>query len=253
LEHGHPVRTNEKSKACATQIVRGIRRLYNVPGVKHQLHNKVARAGEHAHAPILEAMQSCALKKLGAIMRKTILSILLSSLLTFPLAAQNSPQAPPKDLSAWLRNSYATNRKYLARTAEKMPEEFYGMRPGAQPEVRTFGQLIGHLASFNLRWCSDAKGEKNPMQDTDLEKVTDKASLVKALNIALAYCDSTYAMLTDANSLDIVQGTRDDGTKAPVLRVSRLISNLQHNNEHYGNLVTYMRIKSIVPPSSEPQ
>jgi len=69
----------------------------------------------------------------------------------------------------------------------------------------------------------------------------------------LTYCDGAYAMLTDANSMDIVQGTRDDGTKAPVLRISRLIINFAHNNEHYGNLVTYMRIKSIVPPSSEPR
>jgi len=189
----------------------------------------------------------------GTIMCKTIFTALLACLLAFPLAAPSSPQAPPKDLSSWLRNSYATNRKYLARTAEKMPEEFYGLRPGPQPEVRTFGQLIGHLANFNFRWCSDAKGEKNPKEETDFEKVTTKADLVKALNSALTYCEGAYAMLTDANSLDIVQGTRDDGTKAPVLRISRLISNLAHNNEHYGNLVTYMRIKSIVPPSSEPQ
>jgi hypothetical protein len=60
-------------------------------------------------------------------------------------------------------------------------------------------------------------------------------------------------MLTDANSMDLVQGTRDDGSKVPVLRISRFVSNLAHNNEHYGNLVTYMRIKSIVPPSSEPR
>lgn len=182
-----------------------------------------------------------------------IFTAILASLLSMPLAAQTAPQAPPKDLSAWLRNSYATNRKYLARTAEKMPEELYGMRPGAQPEVRTFGQLIGHLANFNYRWCSDGKGEKNPMVETDFEKLTAKADLVKALNSALTYCDGAYATLTDANSMDIVQGTRDDGTKAPVLRVSRFISNLAHNNEHYGNLVTYMRIKSIVPPSSEPR
>jgi uncharacterized damage-inducible protein DinB len=186
-------------------------------------------------------------------MMKTILSAFLGSLLAFPLAAQTGPQAPPKDLSTWLRNSYGVNRKFLARTAEKMPEEFYGLRPGTQPEVRTFGQLIGHLANFNYRWCSDAKGEKNPQEETDFEKLTDKASLVKVLNTALTYCDGAYALLTDANSLDVVQGTRDDGTKAPVLRVSRLISNLAHNNEHYGNLVTYMRIKGIVPPSSEPR
>src|SRR5260370_39704903 len=78
----------------------------------------------------------------GAFMGKIIFSALLGCLLAFPLAAQTSQQAPPKDLSAWLRNSYATNRKFLARAAEKMPENFYGMRPGAQPEVRTFGQLI---------------------------------------------------------------------------------------------------------------
>jgi hypothetical protein len=187
----------------------------------------------------------------GIIMSKIIFNALLVFLLAAPLAAQTGQQAPPKDLSAWLRNSYANNHKILSRTAEKMPEEFYGLRPGPQAEVRTFGQIIGHLANFNFRWCSDAKGEKNPMVETDFEKLTDKASLVKGLNIALTYCDGAYAMLTDANSMDLVQGTRDDGTKAPVLRISRLISNLAHNNEHYGNLVTYMRIKSIVPPSSE--
>ena len=66
-------------------------------------------------------------------MAKIIFSALLGFLLAIPLAAQTNQQAPLKDLSAWLRNSYAMNRKFLSRTAEKMPEEFYGMRPGAQP------------------------------------------------------------------------------------------------------------------------
>ncbi len=186
-------------------------------------------------------------------MVKNIFRALLGFLLAVPLAAQTNQQAPPKDLSAWLRNSYASNRKFIARTADKMPEALYGMRPGAQPEVRTFGQLIGHLANFNYRWCSDAKGEKNPMEESDFEKLTAKGDLVNALYGALTYCAGAYAMLTDANSMDMVQGTRDDGAKVPVLRISRLIVNFAHNNEHYGNLVTYMRIKSIVPPSSEPR
>lgn len=187
-------------------------------------------------------------------MRKFLLAVLMACLLAFPVAAQTNPRAPAKDaLPAWLRNAYATNRKFLARSAEKMPEEFYGMRPGAQTEVRTFGQLIGHLAEFNYRWCSDAKGEANPAQEKNFEKLTAKADLVKALDGALTYCDSAYANLTDASAMDMVQGTRDDGTKTPVLRISRLIINFAHNNEHYGNLVTYMRIKSIVPPSSEPR
>src|ERR1700730_15915916 len=186
-------------------------------------------------------------------MVKIIFSALLGLLLALPLAAQTGQQAPPKDLSAWLRNSYGMNRKFIARTAEKSAEALSGLLLVAHPEGRTFGQLIGHLANFNYRWCSDAKGEKNPMEETDFEKLTAKADLVKTLNGALAYCDGAYAMLTDANSMDLVQGTRDDGTKVPVLRISRFISNLAHNNEHYGNLVTYMRIKSIVPPSSEPR
>ena len=186
--------------------------------------------------------------------KRAICGVFFAALLSLPVAAQTAaPLAPSKDLSAWLRNSYGNNRKYIARAAEKMPEEFYGMRPGAQPEVRTFGQLVGHLANFNYRWCSDAKGEKNPEERTDFEKLTSKAALIKALDGALAYCDTAYAAVTDANSMDIVQGTRDDGTKGPVLRISRLISNFAHNNEHYGNLVTYMRIKSILPPSSEPR
>jgi len=186
-------------------------------------------------------------------MGKTFFSVLLGFVLAFPLAAQTGQQAPIKDLPSWLRNSYATNRKYLSRTADKMPENLYAMRPGAQTEVRTFGQLIGHLANFNYRWCSNAKGEKNPQEETDFEKLTAKAELVKALNSALTYCDGAYAMLTDVNSMDMVQGTRDDGTKVPVLRVSRFISNLAHNSEHYGHLVTYMRIKTILPPSSDPR
>lgn len=187
-------------------------------------------------------------------MGKAIFGVLLGFLMAISLAAQTGAPAPSKDaLPAWLRNAFAMNRKFLVRSAEKMPEEFYGMRPGAQHEVRTFGQLIGHLADFNYRWCSDAKGEANPAQEKEFEKLTAKSDLIKSLNEALTYCDGVYAALTDTNAMDMVQGTRDDGTKAPVLRISRLIVNFAHNNEHYGNLVTYMRIKSIVPPSSEPR
>ncbi len=187
-------------------------------------------------------------------MGKMIVRVLLGFLLAFPLAAQAGQQVTSKDaLPTWLRNSYTSNRKFIAAAAAKVSEDLYGMRPGAQTEVRTFGQLVGHLANFNYRWCSDAKGEKNPKEDVDFEKVVAKADLVNALNAALTYCDGVYAGLSDANAMDMVQGTKDDGTKTPVLRISRLIINLAHNNEHYGNMVTYMRIKSIVPPSSEPR
>lgn len=185
--------------------------------------------------------------------KRVLVGTLLGSLLTLPAAAQSSPQPPSKDpLSAWLRNAYNNGRKDITRAADKMPEEDYGLRPGPQMEVRTFGQLVGHLANFNYLWCSDAKGEKNPNQGNDFEKLTGKADLIKALNSALSYCDSVYSALTDASAMEVIPVVTDSGRKVQVLRISRLIQNDVHNNEHYGNMVTYLRMKSIVPPSSEP-
>ena len=166
--------------------------------------------------------------------------------------AQTPSPAPVKDpMSVWLRNAYTGNRNYLARTAEKMPEDLYSMRPGAQTEVRTFGQILGHLANLNFMWCSQAKGEKNPNQGNDFEKAATKAELVKGLNDALTYCDGVYTGLTDASGMESIRITQENGRDTQSLRMGVLTQNYGHNNEHYGNLVTYMRIKSIVPPSSE--
>lgn len=186
-------------------------------------------------------------------MRKVILGVLFACLLAIPAAAQGNKDSGSDPLSTWLRNLYKNNRNEIARAAEKMPEENYGMRPGPQMEVRTYGQLIGHLANFNYMWCSQAKGEKNPNQGNDFEKVTSKAELVKAINAAFTYCDGVYNSLTDASGMQMIDVTQENGRQQHVLRMSQLILNVFHNNEHYGNIVTYLRIKSIVPPSSEPQ
>src|ERR1700686_1105228 len=78
-----------------------------------------------------------------------------------PALAQTGPP-PANPLSTWLQGAYMGNRRNIPRSTEKLPEEFYGLRPGAQEEVRTFGQQLGHLANYNYLWCSQAKGEKNP-------------------------------------------------------------------------------------------
>ncbi len=185
--------------------------------------------------------------------RNVLLGVWLGSLLVFPVAAQTGQQPPSKDpLSTWLRNAYNGDKKNITRAADKMPEEFYTLRPGPQMEVRTFGQIVGHLANFDYLWCSDAKGEKNPNQGNDFEKLTAKADLVKALTDAFSYCDRVYSSLTDASGMELIEVTNDAGRKVRLLRISRLIQNHVHNNDHYGNMVTYLRMKSIVPPSSEP-
>ncbi len=164
-------------------------------------------------------------------------------------AAQNNQDNP---LSTWLRNAYMGNRNNIVRTAEKMPEEFYGMRPGAQQEVRTFGQQVGHVANFNFLWCSEAKGEKNP-NTMNLEKLTTKAEFTKALNDAFTYCDGVYAGLTDAAGAQMIDITQESGRQTRSLRMGLLTLNYGHNNEIYGSMVVYLRIKNIVPPASEPR
>jgi uncharacterized damage-inducible protein DinB len=179
---------------------------------------------------------------------------LLGILLAIPAAAQTGQPSGPQDpMATWLHNAFNSNRKNIERSAEKVPEELYGLRPGPQVEVRTFGQILGHLANFNYLWCSQARGEKNPGQGNDFEKLATKAQLLRTLKDAFMYCDGAYGALTDASGLEIVTVTQESGRQAQVPRMSLLVLNYGHNNDHYGNLVTYMRIKSIVPASSEPR
>ena len=159
-------------------------------------------------------------------------------------AAQEKPAVTAENpLSAWNKIAYARLKNILARSAEKMPEENYSFKP--VETVRSYGQIVGHLADAQYLFCSLALGEKNPGLDIEHTK-TSKADLIAALNTAFAYCDKAYDSMTDASA---TQTIKLFGNDAP--RMSALIVNNMHNMEHYGNLVTYMRVKGIVPPSSE--
>jgi uncharacterized damage-inducible protein DinB len=189
-------------------------------------------------------------------MSKFFVVVLLGSLLAIPAAAQTGQQSgagSANPLSTWLRNAYMNNRNTIVRSAEKMPEENYGMRPGTQQEVRTFGQQVGHIANYNFLWCSQAKGEKNPNAGNNLEKLNTKAEFLKAVNDAFAYCDGVYSSLTDASGVEMIDITQESGRQTRNLRMALLILNFAHNNEIYGNIVSYMRMKDIVPTSSEPR
>jgi len=186
-------------------------------------------------------------------MKKLFVIALFGSSLASPAAAQQAPQAPPT-VAGFVRNAYTGNKNNIVRSAEKMPEEFFGLRPGPQEEVRTFGQHLAHVANYNFLWCSQAKGDKNPYAGINLEKtLKTKAEITKALTDSFAYCDPVYAALTDASGAEVVDITQESGRQVRQTRMGLLILNLTHNNELYGNLVTTMRMKSIVPPSSEPR
>jgi uncharacterized damage-inducible protein DinB len=127
--------------------------------------------------------------------------------------------------------------------AEKMPEENYSFKP--TPDVRSFGQLVGHLADSQNYFCALATGETKPASAVEKSK-TGKADLVAALKEAVAYCGKTYAGMTDSKGSEMVKLMNIDFARLTVLS-----ANTAHDYEHYGNMATYMRIKGIVPPSSE--
>jgi uncharacterized damage-inducible protein DinB len=174
-------------------------------------------------------------------MRKLLVTVLLS-VLALPAIAQEK-QSSDNPLSAFTKRVYGFQKGILLRSAEKMPEESYNFKP--VDTVRTYGQIIGHLADAQYLFCSKVLDEKNPEPKIEQTK-TSKADLIAALKTAFAYCDKAYDGMTDASGSQIVTMFGTDTPKLGVLNFNNV-----HNWEHYGNLVTYMRIKNIVPPSSE--
>jgi len=155
------------------------------------------------------------------------------------------PAPPPITASAGLKNLHTTVRGYIIAAAEAMPEEHYAFKP--TPDVRSFGELLGHIANANYNFCAGPKKTPSPNK-ANLEKTaTTKAALVTAVKESFAFCDSAYE-IADAGLTEMIKmGQREVGAAYP------LTFNVAHNFEHYGNIVTYMRLKGLVPPSSAPR
>jgi uncharacterized damage-inducible protein DinB len=169
-------------------------------------------------------------------------------LLLFPIAAglvcAQTPAAPPSDpLSAGIKGIFNLAKNNILKSADKMSEENYAFKP--TPDVRSYGQILGHIADAQYLFCSAVLGEANPAPGIEKSK-TSKADLTKALNDAFAYCDKAYNGMTDAHAADMVKFFGREQAKLAVLAF-----NNAHDFEHYGNLVTYLRLKGLVPPSSE--
>lgn len=183
---------------------------------------------------------------------RTLLRVFLTCLLA-PAAVGLAQEKPAAAAAASPSNPHTANSKFmyrglkfiLLRSAEKVPEESYSFKP--TEGVRSLGQVLGHVADSQYLFCSEVLGEKNPAPQVEKTK-TSKADLTAALKDAFAYCDRAYDGLTDASGAQMVKHFGSDMPKLGVLT-----ADLLHTTEHYGNLVTYMRMKNIVPPTSEPE
>jgi len=151
--------------------------------------------------------------------------------------------APANPITASETGLYSFVSNAVIGAAQKMPEENYSFKP--TPDVRSFGQLVGHVADASYMFCSQTLGEANPAKGIEKTK-TSKADLVAALKDAVAYCNKAFGSMDDAKGSQMVKFMNFDMAKLTMLSL-----NTAHTDEHYGNMVTYLRLKGIVPPTSE--
>jgi len=171
-------------------------------------------------------------------------SLLLLAIAT-PLVAQQQQAADPSRAAvAAARSSWLAAHNNIVRSAEQMSEANFGFKPVAT--VRSFAQIVAHVADDEMGWCAQVLGE--PLKQTDFEKtLTAKADVIKAIKDAGSYCEKAYA-ITDAQAAGVTTIWSQ-----PQPKIRGLMDNAAHDWEHYGNIVTYMRIKGMVPPSSQKQ
>ncbi len=179
-------------------------------------------------------------------MRHLIAAVVL---LVAPVAVAQ-PKSPPKidpanPLSSSMKIGFDRVKGFILAAADEIPPADYSFKP--TPDVRSFGQLIGHVADASYMFCGAAKKDAKPpaVAGTIEKTMTSKDALKKALADALAYCDAVYAASTDAALQSPI-----DLFKMKMIKFNALDVNVAHDNEHYGNIVTYLRLKKLVPPSS---
>ncbi len=144
-------------------------------------------------------------------------------------------------LSAELRQVYNSVKNNLIKSAEQMPEENYSFKP--TPGIRSFGEVIAHVAESQMRTCSAVLGAPKSI---DAASKTSKADLVAAVHEAFAECDKAYETATDADAANMIKTPRGSRTK-----LGTLMANTIHDGEQYGILTVYLRLKGLTPPSSQ--
>jgi uncharacterized damage-inducible protein DinB len=176
-------------------------------------------------------------------MRVLATAAAVAAMLIVPVPSGAQSANPMMDAT---KAQYTMVKTVLLKTAEKVPEAVWTFKP--TPEVRTFAQIVGHVADASLMICGAGASDKPAALNAE-KTMTTKAQLSKALADAIAYCDKVMGAMDDKKAAETVKFFA--GGMIP--RSMVFAFNTAHSYEHYGNLVTYMRINKIVPPSSEGQ
>ena len=154
-----------------------------------------------------------------------------------------TPAATANPLSAEVQARYAQVKGFVIKAAEAMPAENYSFKP--TPDIRTFARVVNHVTEAQFHSCGALNGATGPAKTVPPE-TADKATIVEALKASFAECDTAYGALTDAGMTEMVQVGQ-----AKRSRLGIAWGNVSHDNEQYATLALYMRLKGLVPPSSE--
>ena len=162
--------------------------------------------------------------------------------------AQQTPPAPQTyTLAATLVRTYQNLQRNLTEAAEKMPEADYAFKPTS--EVRPFGQLVAHVALSQFGTCAALKADPAPPHKEDKEEATrSKADLVALLKASSDYCNPALTALKDEDLTVVVKSGENQIAKGLALTGTNT-----HGNEMYGTMAVYLRLKGIVPPTTERQ
>jgi uncharacterized damage-inducible protein DinB len=183
-------------------------------------------------------------------MKTGLIAFSIAAILGGSVAARQMTQGAPAagSITAGSKLYYGLVKDWITKGAAQMPEANYSFQP--TKDVRTFGQLIGHLADANFMFCGNAGGTKGPAQSIEKTKTT-KADLQQALADSFASCDKAWAAMTDKTAMTPA-GAWPPGIPLPAMDYFSVLQfNTSHEAEHYGNIVTYYRLKGMVPPSSQ--
>jgi hypothetical protein len=177
-------------------------------------------------------------------MQRIQLACAVAGLMISAAALGQATPATGSPFAGEIQTSYARVKDNIIKAAEKMPAESYSFKP--TPDIRTFARVVNHVTEAQMHGC----GAANHMDPSAAPKMpaetADKAAIVEALKASFAECDKAYAGLTDANMTEMLQAGPFKRT-----RLSMLWGNVAHDNEQYATLSLYLRLKGLVPPSSE--
>ena len=167
--------------------------------------------------------------------RSAVVMLALSLAGSCALVAQTNP------VIAEQKTAYTNNKNNLIKAAEKMPKNAYSFKP--TPEMEAFGQRMIHIAN-QIGTCSAMSGERKP---NPAAGKTAKADIVAGLKTSFEACDAAWDSMNDKTAMEMVAGRGGQQRS----KLSGLIGNTTHNTEMYGYISVYMRLKSVVPPTSD--